>query len=396
MWELQDDPLGPSELTLLRELLKRILYFGRAESFCRFDAVEGQYPPANCRLASEAGVGNPVLVPLPNSALNLDALLASTDGDPVPQTDGDHVNQADGYRVRDLLKQRRIPPGTAWYYATIPAKKPVRPIPPARRRYPPDVRVLQFAVGGRVYPPEAHWVKLTERFREEVIRQRCFQVSDRRTTRYGELADEERDALSLIRGLDGAGNRVDGQTTAFFALIPDAEGLPTRLSCWRTSPFTDDEIDAFLAATELPLAWERGSMDWQIRLVALPFSVPPPADYWSPAQVWQSVTPFILPAGRQRFRRNGRRRPGETPEACLRKLLVRFGLPEPLVEGVEGSSTWTTIHETPLERQRRSEERGTRMRPGYRFRLQFGQPVPGPLCVGHSCHFGLGLFRRAT
>ncbi|MBA2224685.1 type I-G CRISPR-associated protein Csb2 [Thermogemmata fonticola] len=375
IWEATE--LDSQEERLLSQVLQRLLYFGRAESYCRFQIVDdGRTITPNCRLERIAGTGNPVLVAIPDRELNLESLLAVTDS--------------------DQLKQRRIPPGTAWYYATIPTKKPVRPVPMTRRRYPPDVRVLQFAVGGRVYPPEAHWVKLTERFREEVIRQRCFQVSDRRTTRYGELTDEERDALSLIRGLDGAGNRVDGQTTAFFALIPDAEGLATRLICWRNSPFTDDEIDAFLAATELPLAWERGSMDWQIRLVVLPFSVPPPADYWSPAQVWQSVTPFVLPAGRQRFRRNGRRRPGETPEACLRKLLVRFGLPEPLVEGVEGGSTWTTIHETPPERQRRSEERGTRMRPGYRFRLQFGQPVPGPLCVGHSCHFGLGLFRRAT
>lgn len=227
-----------------------------------------------------------------------------------------------------------------------------------------------------------------------MIRQRCLQISQRRTTRYGELTGEERDALSLIRGLDGTGNRLDGQTMAFFALIPDAEGLPTRLICWRDSPFTDDEIDACLTATEQPMAWERGSADWQVRLVALPFSVPPPADYWSPSQVWQSVTPFVLPAGRQRFRRNGRLRPGETPEACLRKLLMRFGLPEPVVEQADSGSTWTTIHETPQERQRRSEEKGTRMRPGYQFRIHFPESVSGPLCVGHSCHFGLGLFRR--
>jgi CRISPR-associated protein Csb2 len=218
--------------------------------------------------------------------------------------------------------------------------------------------------------------------------------SEGRTTRYGDLTASERDALSLIRGLDGAGNRVDGQTTAFFALTPDAEGLLTRLICWRTSPFTDTEIDAFLAATEPPLEWERGNAEWKVRLVSVPFSVPPPDDYWSPSQVWEPVSPFVLPAGRQRFRRNGRRRPGEMPEVCLRKLLVRFGFPEPSVEA-KGGSTWVTIHETPQERQQRSEDKGTRTRPGYRFRIRFPRSVPGPLCVGHSCHFGLGLFRQS-
>lgn len=32
------------------------------------------------------------------------------------------------------------------------------------------------------------------------------------------------------------------------------------------------------------------------------------------------------------------------------------------------------------------------MRPGHFFRLTFPESVAGPLCVGHSCHFGLGLF----
>jgi CRISPR-associated protein Csb2 len=371
IWEATE--LESQEDRLLSQLLQRLLYFGRAESYCRFRIFTERTITPNCRLERTAGTGNPVLVAVPEDDLNLESLLAVTDS--------------------DQLKQRRIPPGTAWYYATIPAKKPVRPVPVTRRRHLPDVRVLQFAVGGRVYPPEAHWVKLTERFREAVIRQRCRQVSHARTAVYRELTDEERDTLSLIRGLDGAGNRVDGRTMAFFALIPDAEGLPTRLICWRTSPFTDDEIDAFLSATELPLAWERGSADWQVRLVALPFSVSPPADYWSGSQVWETATPFVLPAGIQRFRRGGRPRAGETPEACLRKLLVRIGLPEPLIE-VGAATKWVTVHESPAERQKRSRERTTRARRGYGFRLTFPQIVPGPLAVGHSCHFGLGLFRR--
>ncbi len=371
LWEATE--LDSQEENLLSQLLQRLLYFGRAESYCRFRIFNESAIAPNCRLERAAGAGQPVLAAIPDGELNLKSLLAVTDS--------------------DLLKQRRIPPGTAWYYATLPAKKPGRPTPLARRRHPLDVRVLQFAVGGRVYPPETQWVKLTERVREEVIRQRCVQVSEGRTRRYGELTREERNALALIRGVDEAGNRVDGQLTAFFALIPDAEGLPTRLICWRTSPFTEDEIDAFLAATELPLAWERRSADWQVRLVPLPFSVPPPADYWEPSRVWQSVTRFVLPPGRRRFRRNGRHRPGETPDACLRKLLVRFTLPEPVIECDE-SAQWVAVHRSPTERRQQAQEWSTSMRPGYRLRIVFPEPVPGPLAVGHSCHFGLGMFRR--
>jgi CRISPR-associated protein Csb2 len=392
VWRFRDGPLQPDEHALLGELLKRILYFGRAESYCRFKIAEGANPPVNCRLSPEAGPDcqNPVLVPLPGRDLNLDALFASTDGDPVPE--------GKGYRVRDLLRQRRIPPGTAWYYATIPAKVIAKRPAPARHKYPQNVRVLQFAVGGRVYPPQQHWVKLTERFQDEVIRQRCRQVSRGRTTRYSELTEQERHELRLIRGLDGQGNRIEGHQTAFLALVPDEGSQPTRLVCWRNDPFQDDEIDALLAATEEPLAWERGSADWRVRLVALPFSVPPPADFWTTNSTWVTATPFVQPAGRRRFRQNGRPRKGELPEECVRKLLVRFGYPEPITVDATASDQreqgWVTVHESPGVRQQRSQERTTRMLPGHSLRIKFPTPVPGPLCIGHSCHFGLGLFRR--
>ncbi len=236
----------PQEAKLLSQLLRRLLYFGRAESYCRFRIFDEGAMTPNCRLERSSGAGQPVLVAIPGGELNLESLFAVTDS--------------------DLLRQRRIPPGTAWYYATIPPRKPAMPTPVARRRHPPAVRALQFAVGGRVYPSDAHWVNLTERFREAVIRQRCLQVSLWRTHLYGELTGAERDALSLIRGLDSSGNRVDGRTTTFFALIPDSEGHPTRLISWRESPFTDDEIDAFLVATEKPFVWERHTVDWRCAL----------------------------------------------------------------------------------------------------------------------------------
>jgi CRISPR-associated protein Csb2 len=371
-WVWEKAELEPAEADLLRELLSRLLYFGRAESHCRVRIVRGEEVKPNCRLNASAGVGQPVLCPTPGVPLDINALLAVTDS--------------------DLLKQRRIPPGTAWLYAQIPPRPAGRPTPTRPQRHP-VTEFLQFAVGGRVYPPEAHWVKLTERFRDAVIHRRCIQFTGSPEARYRDLDAGQRDALSLIRGIDGAGGCVDGAATTFFALIPGEGGQPTRLACWRASPFSDEEIDAFLAATQEPLRWEFGSDDWRVRLVPLPSSVPRPAGYWSSGKVWVSTTPFVLPAGRHRVRRKGKPRIGESPEASLQKLLVRYGLPEPQVEQSNRNPGWVTIHETPGERGRRVAQRGTRMRPGHCFRITFPHPIPGPLCVGHSCHFGLGLFR---
>lgn len=375
IWVWEEIDLSPVEEAMLKRLLRSVIYFGRAESHSTFQILDTEGVIPNCQLVPTPTerARNPVLVPVPGTDLNFESLLANTDS--------------------GTLKSRRIPPGTAWYYAAIPPRPAARQARPVRRRHPEGLRVLQFAVGGRVYPPLAHWVKLTERFRDRVIRERCRQLTGEHDAGYGDLNPAQRDQLRLIRGLDGDGGRVDGHATAFFALIPDADEQPTRLVCWRETPFTDDEIDAFLAAAEYPFRWEYGSDDWQVRLVPLPFSVPQPAEYWSSGRVWESVTPFVLPAGRHRLRGNGRPRAGESPTASLQKLAVRFGLPEPQVDLVRQEPTWVTIHETPGERGRRARERGTRMRPGHVFRLTFPEPVAGPLCVGHSCHFGLGLFR---
>jgi CRISPR-associated protein Csb2 len=41
-------------------------------------------------------------------------------------------------------------------------------------------------------------------------------------------------------------------------------------------------------------------------------------------------------------------------------------------------------------RQKSNDDGGSR--PAGAFRIVFPQPVPGPICLGHSSHFGLGLF----
>jgi CRISPR-associated protein Csb2 len=128
---------------------------------------------------------------------------------------------------------------------------------------------------------------------------------------------------------------------------------------------------------------------------------------------WTSKTPFVPPGNRHRFRENGRERRGELPHDVLRKLIVKHGLPEPqridpldpagtvvaAPESLTGWSDigeWVYVHETRAERQSRRAERTRAVRPGYRFRIVFSQPVPGPICLGHSAHFGLGLFGPTT
>jgi CRISPR-associated protein Csb2 len=79
----------------------------------------------------------------------------------------------------------------------------------------------------------------------------------------------------------------------------------------------------------------------------------------------------------------------------MRRLLVRNGFPDPL-ELVElrfqDEAEWITVHESRKERARRQVDRERAVRRGLRFRICFAEKVSGPICLGHSSHFGMGLF----
>ena len=212
--------------------------------------------------------------------------------------------------------------------------------------------------------------------------------------RYDLLPPEQKERISLISGKDGKGQPLRGHRHAYFLLWPDEHGLPTRLIVWRSTPFASDEIEALLTASEYPIAWDDGSSDWRVRLVPLPQNSPVPSELLKASCVWESATPFVPPAERHRFRKNGRERPGESPERILTWLFQKEGKPESqvtLLDDLE-ESDWVNLHETRNRRFSRDTTRTSWVRPGFRLRVKFESPVSGPLIVGDSCHFGLGLF----
>jgi len=293
------------------------------------------------------------------------------------------------------MGRRRIPPGTVWYYAQLPPKPFVQRCPPAKTCCPSNLTSIQFVIGGRVFPSRDRWVKLTERFRGRVLRRRSQQVAQSREARYGDLTADQREELSLIAGKDGNGRPLDNHRHAYFAVWPDENGQASRLICFRNSAFTPDEVEAFLASSEQPFTWESGSDEWQVRLVPLPFDTPLPSRLIGPSAFWRSVSAFVPPRARRRVRRHGRSRPGETPARLVSKFMQKCGLPKPISVVPQDNLVdleWVYIHATFAERRRL---RGQRMRPvqlGYHCHVEFAELVSGPLCIGDSSHFGLGLF----
>ena len=361
---------------LLDALLDRTLYFGRAESFCRMWRVERTGVEANCILhRRDSGGDSPVLVPTPGAALRMDALLECTDG--------------------KLLAGYPIPPGTEWYFASLPPHPAAAPVRASARTAPTGLHAMQFAVGGRVYPPPDRWIRVAERFRGRVIQHSAARMSGTPRAHYGSLSAAQKDELVLLTGKDATGAAVKGHPHAYFLLRPDGEGNPTRLIVWRHGkPFTAVEVDAMLEASEEPVTWESGAPDWKLRLVPLPERTALPSDFDGPSHVWSSITPFVPPAGRRRFRENGRLRTGETVERVTAKLLEAGGWPTPACVVVDPDKTvWVCLHETRERRFAREQTRTPLVRPGFHLLIEFDAPVTGPIVIGDSAHFGLGQFR---
>ncbi len=98
------------------------------------------------------------------------------------------------------------------------------------------------------------------------------------------------------------------------------------------------------------------------------------------ACVWQSLTPLVLPRYRKKSGKN-------TPEGQIIAELASRNLPAPVEIEVLPDESLNMRHFVRRRRNRQPPEDY-----GYAIRLTFAEPVTGPLALGHSSHFGLGLF----
>jgi CRISPR-associated protein Csb2 len=170
------------------------------------------------------------------------------------------------------------------------------------------------------------------------------------------------------------------------------DGHPTRLVAWRACrAFDADEQEAILLAASRDVSWAAGGSDadeWKVRLIPLDRDVPVPPGFDGQASiVWESVTPYVPP---RHHLRGGKEREGESLPEQISRELERRGLTEQVEIDLVGTPAWVSVHVPRRETDKRTFI-GTRR--GQAVRLRFAAPVTGPIRLGHSSSFGLGLFR---
>lgn len=370
-WFIEGDEWTDELQALLADCLERMTYLGRAETITRIRMVRSadETPEANCMLADERTAG---------AVRVLSPLKDATREDIERTTDNPEAVRRD------------VPPGAQWLYAV----RPERPAARERRRVPvhrPDCRLMQFAIGWNVAPELRAIVRLTSRFRGGAIRALLRSKTGGAISQWTQASRELRDEVAGLTGKDADGRPLGDHRQASFLVWCDGD-RPTRLLVWRPArAFDAHEQDALLAAAERAISWAAPGADvdaWKVRLVPLDSAVPPPPGFLGePAYEWTSLTPYVPP---RHHLRGGKVRPSESVEAQIVRELAARGMSVKVV-AVEpvAAPRWVAVH---APRSSRSDRGAIGDKLGFMLRLRFGEPVSGPISLGHSCHFGLGLF----
>jgi CRISPR-associated protein Csb2 len=277
------------------------------------------------------------------------------------------------------------------------------PIEPSCRRPASGVRnwytVTRFALDAPVLPLLTDTLPVAEQLRRLLL-STCKYLARRTDPR---LADADIWPLSpAFWGKDEhAQPRSGHQHASFLPADEDGDGRIDHLTVWAPMGLNDLERQAMGRLRSLPLGEGQGE---PLRLLLI--GLGGQRDFRSPlldeATVWISATPFVVTRypklrGTKRDRPEDYASPRDFARHILHQELTRR--PDlPALVAIDDEELIGPQRLRPIQfkrfRSKQSDDGGRR--PAGAFRIRFQAPVQGPLCLGHSCHFGLGLFLPET
>lgn len=429
-----DAKLDEDQSRILKTILNAIGYVGRAESWCEAKLLDGAEYELNCR---------PLNGETPNSGQELVRVLCAhpTDG-----FDGEHVTEVEKTgrgKNKQILKQSRYdpawnlcidtaqlhdekwsdPPGSQWITYLRPSDC-FNPPPKPRSRLRlerPMIQVVRYALDSTVLPLATETLPIAEMARAALMgnHARCEWRRRHRGQSSVPEKSEKGSRSATFSGRDAHGKRTDNHQHAYyFPTDEDGDGRLDHLTVIAEEGFDSGEIEALDQLRFLKRSVELPSL--KLLLLGMgrldefcPISL-------AESKQWVSATPFLVT---RHPKKSGRKRdPSEMlenrslfVEQVLREELARFierrGLKESseeiLIEPLYTSpglfciqpKQWaqqaTGPDVRPIQfkrfRHRKQNDDGGRRWSGA-FRITFSQPVRGPISLGHSSHFGLGLF----
>jgi CRISPR-associated protein Csb2 len=291
-------------------------------------------------------------------------------------------------------------PGAKWVNYTRPkeAAHTARPSVPRR----PKVSFARFALDAPVLPLVSEALPIAESVRARLLGH-CKRLQSPAEPRQAE-ADLPAIAPAFC-GKDERRRPLTGHQHAFFLPVDeDDDGHIDHIAVFAPMGFSPREVQAIDRLRRLRL----GEEEWSLALVGLGAR----EDFarsrlLGPSEIWESTTPFLVT---RHLKRRGRKRDprewlqgrdGQTSfvREVLREELRRRDELQPgtfagaEVEPLEHLGAGLRLLrplQFRLDRRKRGDDGGRR--PHGVFRIRFPAPVQGPISLGQSCHFGLGLF----
>ena len=424
-WKSVD--LSVSQETLLRELLRHMSYFGRADSVCEADLIEdvdaingvGWCLPMDSRRISERC--RDVFCPNPHDFRAPDLWVRRAE-----------VTQIEGFApkhfVDTLLSTDMRPEGATWVSYEMPAdwpeKRVVRTARTARKKSDSvrdDRRVahyMRFDLQCRVPIPPKFTVPLAEQFRSEASRQfvRRFGNDETSFALFGHSAE---------RPVDAAGEHQHAFYLPTQSLRPELGeegGFITELHVWCPYGLTAAETQILLSIQRLM----RKAGRYPVRPVLTAMNMEAPSDLplatgRVASKIWRTLTPFVPPRHYRRKTESGVKvRESESPESQLARYFKmagvqtagevrRLGLAADVREPISSlppMPLWSIVRapddqESGLEQAVLSRVhtpsndpagREHRQQIGFFLEIAFDTETALPMPAwGHSNHFGLGL-----
>jgi CRISPR-associated protein Csb2 len=297
------------------------------------------------------------------------------------------------------------PPGSRW--VAYARRRDCFKIEPTRRAYRPsnerNMQVARFALDSTVLPLVAETLPVAESARRMLmgIYGRNFP-----------LPDGSKGRSAIFAGKTNDGEPQQGHGHAYYLPTDeDGDGRLDHLTIVAADGFGTGELKALDWLRELK-SREREDSGHPLRVLLLglgrldDYCVGP----LRPSEAWVSATPFIAP--RHLKKRGTKHDPVEcwnSPATflgtVLREELARLLARRPNLADVPPDSirikpltdehgVFRIANLRPIQfkrfRQKRGDDGGNR--PAGAFRICFPRPIHGPIALGHSSHFGLGLF----
>ena len=416
---------------LLQRLLENFGFLGRSESWCEARLLDNQQASEltkregflNCRPVNGAA-------PQPNEE-TVRVLCA----DPATAFGDEHVKPTANKKGKSKKSARQHydpawnlcietaqlheekwsdPPGSRWVTYVRPADcfDPPRRRPTRRTPSRPRIQVARYALDSTVLPLLTETLPLAEQARFKLMG-----VFGRLTKQNGVKGKSP-----VFSGKDAHGNKLTGHGHAYYLPTDeDGDGRLDHLTIVAEDGFGPFELEALDRLRTL----KRSDDAPEVRLLLLGLGrreefMPMPL---RPSAQWVSATPFLVT---RHPKKNGRKRDPqellENPHAfiayALREELARlierrqwpFSIDQAHVEplydppGVfrvqpklwAAGATGPNLRPIQFKRFRRKRGDDGGRRWCGAFRIVFPEPAAGPMALGHSAHFGLGLFLPAA